>query len=72
MCVLICIENAYHANARQHRQKEGVAPQIQEVAPTHLRDGPHHVYGVALCSVWEWILEVSPQIQEVAPTTCMA
>jgi len=43
-----------------------VAPQIQEVAPTDSRGGPHHVCGVTLYSMWhfvlcgEWILEVAP------------
>ena len=53
--VLIYTENAYHANTRRHRQEGGSSP-------TDLRGGPHHVCGVALCSVWhftlcrEWIL----------------
>ena len=47
-------------------RREEVALQIQEVAPTDSRGGPHHVCGVALYSVWhfalcgEWILEVAP------------
>ena len=47
-------------------RREKVALQIQEVVPTDSRGGPHHVCGVALCSVWhfalcgEWILEVAP------------
>ena len=52
--MLICTENAYHANTRRHRQE--VALQIQEVAPTDSRGGPHHVCGVALCSVWHFAL----------------
>ena len=56
------------------RRKE-VALQIQEVAPTYSRGGPHHVCGVTLCSMWHFALrvdqEVAPQIQEVAPTTCV-
>ena len=58
-------------------RREEVAPQIQEVAPTDSRGGPHYVYGVALCSMWhfalceKWIQEVAPHIQEAAPTTCM-
>ena len=48
----------------------GGSPQIQEMALTDSRGGPHHVCDVTLCSVWhfdlcrEWILEV-------APTTCV-
>ena len=60
--MLICTENAYHANTRQHKQ-EG-ALQIQEMAPITCV-----VWHFALCG--EWILEVSPTIQEVAPTTCV-
>ena len=66
MCILIGTENAYHANTRRYRQEREVALQIQEVAPTDSRGGPHHVCGVALCSMWhfalcgEWILEVAP------------
>ena len=47
-------------------RREKVALQIQEVAPTDSRGGPHRVCGVALCFVWhfalcgEWILEVDP------------
>jgi len=42
-----------------------MALQIQEVAPTDSRGGPHHVCDVALCSMWHfalrgWILEVAP------------
>ena len=33
-----------------------VALQIQEVAPTDSRGGPHQVYGVALYSVWHFVL----------------
>jgi len=33
-------------------RREEVALQIQEVASTNSRGGPHHVRGVALCSVW--------------------
>ena len=43
-------------------RREEVALQIQEVAPTDLRGGSHHVCGVALCSMWYL------KIQEVAPT----
>jgi len=39
-------------------RREEVAPQIQEVAPTDLRGGPHHVCGVALCSMWHFSLRV--------------
>ena len=46
--VLICIENAYHANTRRHRQE--VALQIQEVAPTDSRGGP------TTCVVWHFAL----------------
>jgi len=54
-------------------RREKVAPQIQEVAPTDSRGGPHHVCGVTLCSVWHFSLcgliqEVAPLIQEVART----
>ena len=47
-------------------RREKVALQIQEVALTDSRGGPHYVCGVALYSVWhfalcgEWILEVAP------------
>jgi len=64
MCVLICTENAYHANTRRHRQEEGLLD--SGGSPTDSRGGPHHVCGVALCSAWhfvlrgEWILEVAP------------
>ena len=75
MFVLMCIENAYHANTRWHRQEGGSSP-------TDSRGGPHHVCGVAFCSMWPFALrvdtggnpqiqEVVPQIQEVAPTTCV-
>ena len=33
-----------------------MALQIQEVAPTDSRGGPHHVCGVALCSMWHFAL----------------
>ena len=49
--MLICTENAYHANTRRTGRREKVALQIQKVAPTDSRGGPHHVCGVALCSV---------------------
>jgi len=52
--VLICTENVYHANTRWHDQE--IALQIQEVAPTDPRGGPHHVCGVALCSMWHFAL----------------
>jgi len=48
------------------RMIQEVAPQIQEVAPTDSRGGPHNVRGMGLWSVWhfglcgEWILEVAP------------
>ena len=63
--VLICTDNAYHANSRWHRQE--VALQTQEVAPTDSRGGPPPLDGVALCSMWHfvlrgWILEVAPTI----------
>ena len=46
-------------------RREKVALQIQKVAPTDSRGGPHHVGSVALCSMWHfvlrgWILEVAP------------
>jgi len=72
VCVLIGTENAYHANTRSTGSREEVALQIQEVGPIDSRGGPHHVCGVALCSMWHFALRVdtggSPQIQEVAPT----
>ena len=37
-------------------RREEVASQIQEVAPKDSRGGPHHVCGVALCSVWHFAL----------------
>ena len=37
---------------------EEVALQIQEVAPTDSRGSPHHVCGVALCSMWHFALKV--------------
>ena len=36
-------------------RREEVALQIQEVAPTDSRGGPHHVCGVSLCSVWHLV-----------------
>jgi len=39
------------------RRKE-VALQIQEVAPTDSRGGPHHVCGVTFCSMWHFALRV--------------
>ena len=54
--MLICTENVHHTNTRRHVQE--IALQIQEVAPTDSRGGPHHVYGVALCSVWHFALRV--------------
>ena len=39
-------------------RREKVALQIQEVAPTDSRGGPHHVCGVALCSMWHFSLKV--------------
>jgi len=39
-------------------RREEVALQIQEVAPTDSRGGPHHVCGVALCSMWHFTLRV--------------
>jgi len=39
-------------------KREKVAQQIQEVAPTDSRGGPHHVCGVALCSMWHFALRV--------------
>ena len=49
--VLICTENAYHANTRLHRQEGGSCP-------TDSRGGPHHVYDVTLCSMWHFVLRV--------------
>ena len=37
------------------RRRKEVALQIQEVAPTDSRGGPHHVCGVSLCSVWHLV-----------------
>ena len=37
-------------------RREEVALQIQEVAPTDSRGGPHHVCVVALCSIWHFAL----------------
>jgi len=51
VCVLIGTENAYHANTRRHRQEGGNSP-------TDSRGGPHHVCGVALCSMWHFALRV--------------
>ena len=39
--VLICTEDAYHANSRRAGRREKVALQIQEVAPT-------------MCVVWHF------------------
>ena len=36
--------------------RKEVALQIQEVAPIDSRGGPHHVYGVAICSTWHFAL----------------
>jgi len=38
------------------RVDSGDGPHIQEVAPTYSRGGPHHVYGVALYSMWHFAL----------------
>jgi len=51
VCVLIDTENSYHANTRRHRQEV-------ESSPTDSRGGPHHVCGVALCSMWHFALSV--------------
>ena len=58
MCVLIGTGNAYHANTRRTGRREKVALQIQKVAPTDPRGGPHHVCDVALCSMWYFTLRV--------------
>jgi len=39
-------------------RREEIALHIQEVAPTDSRGGPHHVCGVALCSMWHFALRV--------------
>ena len=49
--VLICTENAYHANTRWHRHEGGSSL-------TYSRDGPQHVCGVALCSMSHFVLRV--------------
>ena len=42
-------------------RREEVALQIQEVAPTDSRGGPHHMCGVALCSMWHFALRVDSE-----------
>ena len=67
VCVLICTENAFHANTRRHRQEEGIFLLEDRFRrqPHKFKRWPHHVCGVALCSMWyfvmcgEWILEVA-------------
>ena len=46
--MLICTENAYHANTRRHRQEGEVALQIQEVAPQIQEVAP------TTCVVWHF------------------
>jgi len=67
MCVLICTENAYHANTRQHRQEGGIFPLGIDSggSPTDSIGDPHRfkrwppppvwcgtLLHVALCSLW--------------------
>ena len=63
--VLIGTENAYQANIRRHRQKEGSSP-------TDSRGGPYHVCGVVLCFMWHFALRVdtgaSPTDSRGGPT----
>ena len=47
------------------RVDTGGSPQIQEVASKDSRGGPHHVCGVALCSVW--LLPPTPICVAVPP-----
>ena len=45
VCVLICTENAYHANTRRHRQEGGGSP-------TDSRSGPHRFKRWPPLRVW--------------------
>ena len=71
MCVLICTEDAYHANTRRHRQEEGSSPTDSRSDPHRFKRWPHHVCGVALYSMCHFALRVdsggSPTVSRGGP-----
>ena len=58
VCVLMALRMFITLTPGGTGRREKVALQIQEVAPTDSRGGPHHVCGVALCSMWHFALRV--------------
>ena len=51
VCVLISLRMLITLTPGGTGRREEVALQIQEMAPTDSRGGPHHVSDVALCSM---------------------